>query len=46
MPPTSHQTGLWSFRDGPWFGALPTFTAAATATDRLRPSSHFAPMVV
>ncbi|MEU9208702.1 LLM class flavin-dependent oxidoreductase [Streptomyces sp. NPDC048415] len=24
-----------SFRDGPWFGALPTLTAAATATDRL-----------
>ncbi|RMB85711.1 LLM class flavin-dependent oxidoreductase [Streptomyces shenzhenensis] len=25
-----------SFRDGPWSGALPTLTAAATATDRLR----------
>ncbi|MDX2295357.1 MULTISPECIES: LLM class flavin-dependent oxidoreductase [Streptomyces] len=25
-----------SFRDRPWFGALPTLTAAATATDRLR----------
>ncbi|WP_436737733.1 LLM class flavin-dependent oxidoreductase [Streptomyces sp. BBFR102] len=25
-----------SFRDGPWFGALPTLTAAATATQRLR----------
>jgi alkanesulfonate monooxygenase SsuD/methylene tetrahydromethanopterin reductase-like flavin-dependent oxidoreductase (luciferase family) len=25
-----------SFRDGPWFGALPTLTAAATATDRVR----------
>ncbi|MGX2995897.1 LLM class flavin-dependent oxidoreductase [Streptomyces sp. JNUCC 64] len=25
-----------TFRDGPWFGALPTLTAAATATDRLR----------
>ncbi|MEU6481273.1 LLM class flavin-dependent oxidoreductase [Streptomyces sp. NPDC047017] len=25
-----------SFRDGPWFGALPTLTAAATATRRLR----------
>ncbi|MGS2589048.1 LLM class flavin-dependent oxidoreductase [Streptomyces hebeiensis] len=25
-----------SFREGPWFGALPTLTAAATATDRLR----------
>ncbi|MEU8567843.1 LLM class flavin-dependent oxidoreductase [Streptomyces pathocidini] len=24
------------FRDGPWFGALPTLTAAAAATDRLR----------
>jgi alkanesulfonate monooxygenase SsuD/methylene tetrahydromethanopterin reductase-like flavin-dependent oxidoreductase (luciferase family) len=27
-----------SFRDGPWFGALPTLTAA-TATDRLRPGT-------
>ncbi|MEV5433558.1 LLM class flavin-dependent oxidoreductase [Streptomyces sp. NPDC052701] len=25
-----------SFRDGPWFGALPTLTAAAAATGRLR----------
>ncbi|MEU8466596.1 LLM class flavin-dependent oxidoreductase [Streptomyces sp. NPDC029006] len=25
-----------SFRDGPWFGAIPTLTAAAAATDRLR----------
>ncbi|WNI30510.1 LLM class flavin-dependent oxidoreductase [Streptomyces sp. ITFR-6] len=25
-----------TFRDGPWFGALPTLTAAATATERLR----------
>ncbi|MFD7546403.1 LLM class flavin-dependent oxidoreductase [Streptomyces sp. NPDC059816] len=25
-----------TFRDGPWFGAIPTLTAAATATDRLR----------
>ncbi|MFJ9625929.1 LLM class flavin-dependent oxidoreductase [Streptomyces sp. NPDC101181] len=25
-----------TFRDGPWFGALPTLTAAATATARLR----------
>lgn len=25
-----------SFRDGPWYGALPTLTAAATATTRLR----------
>ncbi|WP_431780520.1 LLM class flavin-dependent oxidoreductase [Streptomyces chumphonensis] len=24
------------FRDGPWFGAVPTLTAAATATTRLR----------
>ncbi|QGV79670.1 LLM class flavin-dependent oxidoreductase [Streptomyces ficellus] len=24
------------FRDGPWFGAIPTLTAAATATERLR----------
>ncbi|MFE1378436.1 LLM class flavin-dependent oxidoreductase [Streptomyces sp. NPDC058740] len=25
-----------SFRDGPWYGALPTLTAAAGATERLR----------
>ncbi|MBW5486217.1 LLM class flavin-dependent oxidoreductase [Streptomyces bambusae] len=25
-----------SFRDGPWFGAIPTLTAAATATERIR----------
>jgi alkanesulfonate monooxygenase SsuD/methylene tetrahydromethanopterin reductase-like flavin-dependent oxidoreductase (luciferase family) len=25
-----------TFRDGPWFSALPTLTAAAMATDRLR----------
>ncbi|MCZ4100615.1 LLM class flavin-dependent oxidoreductase [Streptomyces sp. So13.3] len=25
-----------TFRDGPWFGAVPTLTAAATATERLR----------
>jgi alkanesulfonate monooxygenase SsuD/methylene tetrahydromethanopterin reductase-like flavin-dependent oxidoreductase (luciferase family) len=25
-----------SFRDGPWFGAVPTLTAAASATDVLR----------
>ncbi|MFG2293163.1 LLM class flavin-dependent oxidoreductase [Streptomyces sp. NPDC048603] len=25
-----------SFRDGPWFGALPTLTAAAAVTERLR----------
>ncbi|MFE7428708.1 LLM class flavin-dependent oxidoreductase [Streptomyces sp. NPDC057545] len=25
-----------SFRDGPWFGAVPTLTAAAAATERLR----------
>ncbi|MFE9258485.1 LLM class flavin-dependent oxidoreductase [Streptomyces sp. NPDC006879] len=25
-----------SFRDGPWFGALPTLTAAATVTERMR----------
>lgn len=25
-----------SFRDGPWFGAVPTLTAAAAATDQLR----------
>lgn len=25
-----------SFRDGPWFGAIPTLTAAASVTDRMR----------
>ncbi|MEU3553671.1 LLM class flavin-dependent oxidoreductase [Streptomyces fragilis] len=25
-----------TFRDGPWFGAVPTLTAAATATSRIR----------
>ncbi|MFB7515685.1 LLM class flavin-dependent oxidoreductase [Streptomyces sp. NPDC056144] len=25
-----------TFREGPWFGALPTLTAAATATERMR----------
>jgi alkanesulfonate monooxygenase SsuD/methylene tetrahydromethanopterin reductase-like flavin-dependent oxidoreductase (luciferase family) len=25
-----------SFRDGPWFGAVPTLTAAATATQSMR----------
>nr|WP_269463638.1 LLM class flavin-dependent oxidoreductase [Streptomyces lincolnensis] len=25
-----------TFRDGPWFGAVPTLTAAAGVTDRLR----------
>ncbi|MEU1819409.1 LLM class flavin-dependent oxidoreductase [Streptomyces roseifaciens] len=25
-----------TFRDGPWFGAIPTLTAAATATSRIR----------
>ncbi|MFF7453587.1 LLM class flavin-dependent oxidoreductase [Kitasatospora sp. NPDC008115] len=25
-----------SFRDGPWFGAVPTLTAAAAATERIR----------
>ncbi|MBM7167274.1 LLM class flavin-dependent oxidoreductase [Streptomyces sp. G44] len=25
-----------SFRDGPWFGAVPTLTAAAAATERMR----------
>jgi len=25
-----------SFRDGPWFGAVPTLTAAATATRGIR----------
>ena len=24
------------FRDGPWFGAIPTLTAAATATQSIR----------
>ncbi|WUC43331.1 LLM class flavin-dependent oxidoreductase [Streptomyces cellulosae] len=25
-----------SFRDGPWFGAVPTLTAAAGVTERMR----------
>jgi alkanesulfonate monooxygenase SsuD/methylene tetrahydromethanopterin reductase-like flavin-dependent oxidoreductase (luciferase family) len=25
-----------TFRDGPWFGAIPTLTAAATAAERMR----------
>ncbi|MCT9076387.1 LLM class flavin-dependent oxidoreductase [Streptomyces fulvoviolaceus] len=25
-----------TFRDGPWFGAVPTLTAAATATQSMR----------
>jgi alkanesulfonate monooxygenase SsuD/methylene tetrahydromethanopterin reductase-like flavin-dependent oxidoreductase (luciferase family) len=25
-----------TFRDGPWFGAVPTLTAAAAVTERLR----------
>ncbi|MDH6625060.1 alkanesulfonate monooxygenase SsuD/methylene tetrahydromethanopterin reductase-like flavin-dependent oxidoreductase (luciferase family) [Streptomyces sp. LBL] len=25
-----------SFRDGPWFGAVPTLTAAAAVTERIR----------
>lgn len=25
-----------TFRDGPWYGAVPTLTAAATATERMR----------
>src|SRR3954453_23918406 len=25
-----------TFRDAPWFGAVPTLTAAATATERIR----------
>ncbi|QNE76153.1 hypothetical protein F0344_17360 [Streptomyces finlayi] len=25
-----------AFRDGPWFGAVPTLTAAATATQTMR----------
>ncbi|AXE27859.1 hypothetical protein C0216_30210 [Streptomyces globosus] len=25
-----------SFRDGPWFGAIPTLTAAAAATQNMR----------
>jgi alkanesulfonate monooxygenase SsuD/methylene tetrahydromethanopterin reductase-like flavin-dependent oxidoreductase (luciferase family) len=28
-----------SFRDEPWFGAVPTLTAAATATGRMRPGT-------
>ncbi|MGP4000007.1 LLM class flavin-dependent oxidoreductase [Streptomyces sp. 8N706] len=31
-----HLSWRGSFRDGPWFGALPTLTAAATATERMR----------
>ncbi|NGN67161.1 LLM class flavin-dependent oxidoreductase [Streptomyces sp. A7024] len=31
-----HLTWRVPFRDGPWFGALPTLTAAAGATTRLR----------
>lgn len=31
-----HLTWRPPFRDGPWFGALPTLTAAATATTRIR----------
>ncbi|WP_432092238.1 LLM class flavin-dependent oxidoreductase [Streptomyces sp. bgisy100] len=31
-----HLSWRGTFRDGPWFGALPTLTAAAAATDRLR----------
>ncbi|WP_419996466.1 LLM class flavin-dependent oxidoreductase [Streptomyces boninensis] len=31
-----HLTWRVPFRDGPWFGALPTLTAAAGATSRLR----------
>jgi alkanesulfonate monooxygenase SsuD/methylene tetrahydromethanopterin reductase-like flavin-dependent oxidoreductase (luciferase family) len=25
-----------TFRDGPWYGAVPTLTAAAAATERMR----------
>ena len=31
-----HLSWRAAFRDGPWFGALPTLTAAAAATTRLR----------
>ncbi|MGH3312701.1 MAG: LLM class flavin-dependent oxidoreductase [Streptomyces sp.] len=31
-----HLSWRATFRDGPWFGALPTLTAAAAATTRLR----------
>ncbi|MGP3924537.1 LLM class flavin-dependent oxidoreductase [Streptomyces sp. 8N616] len=31
-----HLSWRGSFRDGPWFGALPTLTAAAAVTGRLR----------
>jgi alkanesulfonate monooxygenase SsuD/methylene tetrahydromethanopterin reductase-like flavin-dependent oxidoreductase (luciferase family) len=31
-----HLSWRGRFRDGPWFGALPTLTAAAAATDRIR----------
>ncbi|GAB2442442.1 hypothetical protein GCM10027162_40970 [Streptomyces incanus] len=33
---TSDHVFWRTFRDGPWFGAVPTLTAAATATERLR----------
>lgn len=31
-----HLTWRVPFRDGPWFGAVPTLTAAASVTDRIR----------
>ncbi|WP_079099877.1 LLM class flavin-dependent oxidoreductase [Streptomyces sp. WMMB 322] len=31
-----HLSWRANFRDGPWFGALPTLTAAASATSRMR----------
>lgn len=31
-----HLSWRGGFRDGPWFGALPTLTAAASATSRMR----------
>lgn len=31
-----HLSWRTPFRDGPWFGALPTLTAAAAATERIR----------
>ncbi|GAA2064549.1 hypothetical protein GCM10009801_09260 [Streptomyces albiaxialis] len=31
-----HLTWRVPFRDGPWFGAVPTLTAAAGVTERIR----------
>nr|WP_046494086.1 LLM class flavin-dependent oxidoreductase [Streptomyces odonnellii] len=31
-----HLSWRMPFREGPWFGAIPALTAAATATERIR----------